>query len=254
MKIVGCPGPRRSRARSRRPCGSARTPRCSPGRRRSGRGRARAPPRSRAGHRPPVPSGGGTAANQPRAPRSLPRGDRHRSFTGDGWFQPSSPLLHRALRRVGDAPAMARIIVVAGSPAEPVGPALYEERVGTPVLEGAHASAQFLQRIAWAVADAEEAERESARSDLGFDAQRRGVWQPSDAARAHTTTLNASTSRRRPRTPRNCAARTSTARGAAPSSSSAPAGRRRATRAPNARARSPPATAVNNPQTTLTIK
>ena len=100
---------------------------------------------------------------------------RHRSFTGDGWFQPSSPLLHRALRRVGDAPAMARIIVVAGSPAVSVGPALYEERVGTPVLEGAHASAQFLQRIAWAVADAEEAERESARSDLGFDAQRRGV-------------------------------------------------------------------------------
>ena len=70
---------------------------------------------------------------------------------------------------------MARIIVVAGSPAEPVGPTLYEERVGAPVLECAHASAQFLERIAWAVADAEEAERESARSDVGFEARRQRV-------------------------------------------------------------------------------
>ncbi len=58
---------------------------------------------------------------------------------------------------------MARIIVVADSPAEPVGPTLYEERVGAPLLQSAHASAQLIERIAWAVADAEDAETESAR-------------------------------------------------------------------------------------------
>jgi hypothetical protein len=71
---------------------------------------------------------------------------------------------------------MARIIVVAGSPADPVGPTLYEERVGAPILECAHASAQFLERIAWAVADAEQAERRSPRSDVGFEPQRQRLY------------------------------------------------------------------------------
>ncbi len=65
---------------------------------------------------------------------------------------------------------MARIIVVADSPTEPVGPKLYEERVGALLLESAHASAQLLERIAWAVADAEEAESELA---AGATASRR---------------------------------------------------------------------------------
>ncbi len=57
---------------------------------------------------------------------------------------------------------MARIIVVADSLGEPVGPTIYEERVGALLLQSAHASAQLLERIAWAVADAEEAEKAGA--------------------------------------------------------------------------------------------
>ena len=62
---------------------------------------------------------------------------------------------------------MARIIVVADSPAEPVGPTFYEERVGAVLLESAHASAQLLERIAWAVADAEQAESAASPSVHG---------------------------------------------------------------------------------------
>ena len=50
---------------------------------------------------------------------------------------------------------MARIIVVADSSTERVGEALYEERVGLCLLESAHASAQLVERIAWALADEE---------------------------------------------------------------------------------------------------
>lgn len=86
------------------------------------------------------------------------RGASHRLL-----FRPRLPYLHRTARQVGDCPVMARIIVVADSPSELVGPTLYEERVGAPLLESAHASAQLLERIAWAVADAEQTESESAR-------------------------------------------------------------------------------------------
>jgi hypothetical protein len=54
---------------------------------------------------------------------------------------------------------MARIIVTADSPTDALGARLYEERVNALLLESAHASAQLLERLAWAVADAEEAER-----------------------------------------------------------------------------------------------
>ena len=57
---------------------------------------------------------------------------------------------------------MARIIVVADSLGEPIGATVYQERVGAPLLQSAHASAQLLERIAWAVADAEEAEQADA--------------------------------------------------------------------------------------------
>ena len=58
---------------------------------------------------------------------------------------------------------MARIIVVADSPFEPVGRTLYEERVASCLLESAFGSAQLMERIAWAVSDAEDAESASAR-------------------------------------------------------------------------------------------
>jgi len=52
---------------------------------------------------------------------------------------------------------MARIIVVPDSNTQHVGATLYDERVAVPVLESPHASAQLLERIAWAVADEKEA-------------------------------------------------------------------------------------------------
>jgi hypothetical protein len=59
---------------------------------------------------------------------------------------------------------MPRIIVTTDSPSDMLGAVLYEERVCAPVLESAHASAQLLERLTWAVADAEEAERDRTQS------------------------------------------------------------------------------------------
>ena len=56
---------------------------------------------------------------------------------------------------------MARIIVLADGSGDASGARLYEERVGAIVLENAHASAQLLERLAWAVAYAEAAESAS---------------------------------------------------------------------------------------------
>jgi hypothetical protein len=54
---------------------------------------------------------------------------------------------------------MARIVVLADSPNDPQGEMLYQERVCAPLLQSAHAGAQLLERLAWAVGDAEAAER-----------------------------------------------------------------------------------------------
>jgi len=84
---------------------------------------------------------------------------------------------------------MARIIVVADSATEPVGRTLYEERVALPVLESAHASAQVLERISWAVADADEGEIDSRtpqsrrRSGPPYDGELHPPLVPSTAGR-----------------------------------------------------------------------
>ena len=54
---------------------------------------------------------------------------------------------------------MARIIVAMDSPNDPIDSLLYQERVNHSLLRSAFAAEQLLERLAWAVADAEEAER-----------------------------------------------------------------------------------------------
>ena len=65
-----------------------------------------------------------------------------------------------------DAARMPRIIVVAETPSDPAGAVLYQERVGTPLIESPYARAQLMERLGWAVSDAEQAER-SAISPIG---------------------------------------------------------------------------------------
>ncbi len=68
---------------------------------------------------------------------------------------------------------MARIIVTADPAAEPrrssssLGPeVLLDERVNSIHLSDGHAAEQLIQRLAWAVTDAEEAERSQQRRPL----------------------------------------------------------------------------------------
>jgi hypothetical protein len=97
--------------------------------------------------------------------------------------------VHLRRRRVTERLVMARIIVVADSATEPVGRTLYEERVALPVLESAHASAQLLERISWAVADADEGEIDSRtpqsrrRSGPPYDGELHPPLVPSTAGR-----------------------------------------------------------------------
>ena len=55
---------------------------------------------------------------------------------------------------------MARIIVVADTPADAAGAVLYQERVAARLLDSPHASGQLMERIAWAIADAEAVEEQ----------------------------------------------------------------------------------------------
>jgi hypothetical protein len=68
---------------------------------------------------------------------------------------------------------MAQIIVIADSPGGTEERMLYRERVSAPMLESAHATAQLVERLTWAVADAEAAELELDRSGRDADGGRR---------------------------------------------------------------------------------
>ena len=68
---------------------------------------------------------------------------------------------------------MARIIVLADSPQGQAGTMLYQERVSTPILTNAHDSAQLLERLTWAVSDAEQAESEDEGTSVRGDSGRR---------------------------------------------------------------------------------
>jgi hypothetical protein len=59
---------------------------------------------------------------------------------------------------------MARLLIVAEAPGN--APVLYQERVAAPLLESSHASAQLIQRIAWAVEDAEQLESADAQTTV----------------------------------------------------------------------------------------
>lgn len=54
---------------------------------------------------------------------------------------------------------MLNIIVVSDDHANDATGFAFKERVTAPLLEDPHFAAQLIQRVAWAVADAEEAER-----------------------------------------------------------------------------------------------
>lgn len=58
---------------------------------------------------------------------------------------------------------MARLLIVAEASGNDA--VLYEERVVRPLLESSHASAQLVERIAWAVDDAEQLERADRRGE-----------------------------------------------------------------------------------------
>jgi hypothetical protein len=67
---------------------------------------------------------------------------------------------------------MAQIIVIADSPSGAEDRMLYRERVSAPLLESAHAAAQLVERLTWAVADAEAAELEMDRPGRAGESDR----------------------------------------------------------------------------------
>lgn len=59
---------------------------------------------------------------------------------------------------------MPQIVVVTDSPTETPGKVVYRERISSSDLESAHFSGQLVERVGWAVRDANELERRSDRS------------------------------------------------------------------------------------------
>jgi hypothetical protein len=59
---------------------------------------------------------------------------------------------------------MPQIVVVTDSPTEAPGKVVYRERISSSDLESAHFSGQLVERVGWAVRDANVIERKSDRS------------------------------------------------------------------------------------------
>ena len=59
---------------------------------------------------------------------------------------------------------MPQIVVVADSPTDAAGKVVYRERISASDLESDHFSGQLVQRVGWAVSDANELERRSDRA------------------------------------------------------------------------------------------
>jgi len=56
---------------------------------------------------------------------------------------------------------MAQILIVADPPGEDAGTVVYRERVASTDLESNHFSGQLVERVGWAVRDADRLEREN---------------------------------------------------------------------------------------------
>lgn len=56
---------------------------------------------------------------------------------------------------------MTQILIVADSPAEAAGTVVYRERIASTDLESNHFSGQLVERVGWAVRDADQLEREN---------------------------------------------------------------------------------------------
>lgn len=59
---------------------------------------------------------------------------------------------------------MPQIVVVTDSPTETPGKVVYRERISAADLESAHFSGQLVERVSWAVRDANELEHRSDRA------------------------------------------------------------------------------------------
>lgn len=59
---------------------------------------------------------------------------------------------------------MPQILVVTDSP-QSAGEVVYKERIATTDLESAHFSGQLVERVGWALRDADELERQAAREE-----------------------------------------------------------------------------------------
>lgn len=60
---------------------------------------------------------------------------------------------------------MPQILVAADTPEETQGPVVYQERIALSDLESDHFAAQLVERVGWAVLDADEVEKKGAPSD-----------------------------------------------------------------------------------------
>ena len=62
---------------------------------------------------------------------------------------------------------MPRVIVVAGPVGQDAGAAMLSERVSVADLESEHFASRLIERLRWAVADAQDAERVHGQGDAG---------------------------------------------------------------------------------------
>lgn len=59
---------------------------------------------------------------------------------------------------------MAQILIVADSPGEAASTVVYRERIATTDLESNHFSGQLVERVGWAVRDADQLEQQAGRA------------------------------------------------------------------------------------------
>jgi hypothetical protein len=76
---------------------------------------------------------------------------------------------------------MAQILIVADSPAEETGTVVYRERIASTDLESNHFSGQLVERVGWAVRDADQLEHEKRLPLSSAQAPAREIAQPSSA-------------------------------------------------------------------------
>jgi hypothetical protein len=100
---------------------------------------------------------------------------------------------------------MPRVIVITDQAAPGNAPVLFDERVNSVHLSTDHSALQFIERLGWAISDAEDAERVKVRRPAGTGASGRRVGSLRGGSRARTPVAFATG--RAPRQPTATAAR-----------------------------------------------